>query len=56
MYVIGGRADVRLHHCHPTLPHSDPSTPWCERVEGVREIGWRMLDGVFGTLDGGCDV
>ena len=45
--VQEGRADVRPHHHHPahcfhTHTPLHPSTPWCGRVEGVRERGWRV--------------
>ena len=60
--VQEGRADVRPHHHHPThYFHTHTplhlSTPWCGRVEGVREgvegvegVGWY----VWGI--GGCVV
>ena len=49
---------VCVHHRHPTHhfhTHTrlHPSTPWCGRVEAVREM---VLDGVFGPLEDGGDV
>ena len=62
--VKEGRADVPPHHRHPThhfhthIP-LHPSTPWCGRVEAVREVGWRGGMGVRWCvcgIGGGCDV
>ena len=44
---------MSVHITATTHTRLHPSTPWCGRVEAVREM---VLDGVFGPLEDGGDV